>query len=595
MTDVLTITWQYLTDYAVATDPSSREQAEWPPHPARVFMALAAAWFESDPGELALDHERFDLAEEAAALRWLEGLDKPTLLLPITRSDQVRTSVTVYVPVNDKIDSGATTLQSAPNFTRSRQARTFPRCYVGPSSCHMIWQQADGVRQRIEALDRLCSRVSRIGHSSSLVRVSAVAELPERDVNANELWEPSEGGASAHVRMFSPGLFDALPQLTRIREIENFAELAMRVEDADLEAKKAKVSTDEKRKKAANASLKNAKQTFERELGQKWKLGLSPPPRLRPNIGAWSGYRLLDGAQSLDHAGHTQQFDSELLILARSNGPQLPITSTALVMKAFRGAILANSGIQPIPEWVSGHHSDGAASVSEQGHLALLPLPFVSHPHADGRLLGVAIAFPRDVPRQERAKLLGPLLLAFDTIEPKVVTLRFGSLGVWELRKADWNETRQALQPETWTALPGGARVWASVTPVVLDRFPKSERAKPTEREAWETEVRQILGDACGRVGLPTPLRIDIGSSCWHAGAARAYPKVRRLRGTNAETDLSARLGEAFPHYPAKRGSASRPQLHVRLEFMEPIVGPIMIGAGRFMGYGLLKPLRNSQ
>ena len=594
MTNSLTITWEYLTDYAVATDPSSREQAEWPPHPARVFMALAAAWFESDLGEHALDQERLALEEEAAALRWLEELDKPTLLLPITGSDQERTAVTVYVPVNDKIDSGATTLQSAPSFTRSRQARAFPKHYVGPSSCHMVWQQADDVRQYIEALDRLCSRVSRIGHSSSLVRVSAMAQLPDRDAESNELWEPSESTASAHLRMFSPGLFDALPQLTRISEIEKFAELAMWVEDADLEAKKAKVSTDEKRKKSANASLKNAKQEFERELGQKWKHGLSPPPRLRPNIGSWSGYRLLSGNQSNGHVRHTQ-FDSELLILARTDGPPLPITSTALVIKAFRGAILANSGIQPIPEWVSGHNSDGSASVSEQGHLALLPVPFVGHPHADGRLLGVAIAFPRAVPRHERAKLLGPLLLKPGTIEPKEVTLRFGSLGAWELRKAEWNETRQALQPETWTALPGGESVWASVTPVVLNRFPKADRAKPAQREAWEAEVRQILGDACERVGLPIPLRVDIGSSCWHSGAPRAYPKVRRLRGNHAETDATAQLGEAFPNYPSKRSSASRPQLHVRLEFLEPIVGPLMIGAGRYMGYGLLKPLRNSQ
>ena len=45
----LTIAWEYLTGYAVATDPTSRDRAEWPPHPARVFMALAAAWFETEP------------------------------------------------------------------------------------------------------------------------------------------------------------------------------------------------------------------------------------------------------------------------------------------------------------------------------------------------------------------------------------------------------------------------------------------------------------------------------------------------------------------------------------------------------------------
>ena len=33
----LAIAWEYLTGYAVATDPSTRDRAEWPPHPARVF------------------------------------------------------------------------------------------------------------------------------------------------------------------------------------------------------------------------------------------------------------------------------------------------------------------------------------------------------------------------------------------------------------------------------------------------------------------------------------------------------------------------------------------------------------------------------
>ena len=33
----------FITGVAVMTDAASREKAEWPPHPARVFMALVAA------------------------------------------------------------------------------------------------------------------------------------------------------------------------------------------------------------------------------------------------------------------------------------------------------------------------------------------------------------------------------------------------------------------------------------------------------------------------------------------------------------------------------------------------------------------------
>ena len=49
----LSLVIEYLTGYAVATDAANREQAEWPPHPARVFMALAAAHFETEPANTA--------------------------------------------------------------------------------------------------------------------------------------------------------------------------------------------------------------------------------------------------------------------------------------------------------------------------------------------------------------------------------------------------------------------------------------------------------------------------------------------------------------------------------------------------------------
>ena len=45
---------RYLNGWAMAAADGARKvQAEWPPHPDRVFMALAAAWFETgeDPEE----------------------------------------------------------------------------------------------------------------------------------------------------------------------------------------------------------------------------------------------------------------------------------------------------------------------------------------------------------------------------------------------------------------------------------------------------------------------------------------------------------------------------------------------------------------
>lgn len=594
MSSGLTIGWEYLTGYSVATDPSARGKAEWPPHPARVFMALAAAWFESSPEPTATLDDQADHSAEADALRWLEGLGEPQLITPHMESESVRTSVTVYVPVNDKIDPGSTSLQSASAFTRNRQAREFPRRFVGDQPCYLHWPIALNVSARIDALDRLCMKVTRIGHSSSLVRMWTSTEPPSTQEPAYDRWRPSEVNSKAHIRVVTAGLFDALPNLTQIANIEAFAQAVWQVEDAEAESFRAKVSNDAKLKKATNAELKLAKGRFEEQTGKQWKKGISPPPRLRPTVGMWSGYDLNSSAESVVRLDHSN-FDTDLLILARTDGPQLPIGSTLQISRALRGAILANCKIDPIPEWISGHLANGEPSSNPSGHAALLPLPFVGHQHADGRLMGVAIAFPRQVDRRERGSVFGPLLLDPVTLEPRPMNLRLGRLGVWEICKADWSDNRQALTPETWTAMPQGARCWASVTPVVLDRFPKSKRSDPNQRESWQTEVQDIIADSCSRLGLPKPTQIDLGSTCWHLGSPRAYGKHRRLRGTQADGVSDTSLGEYFSSYPAKNNNASRPQVHVRIEFAKPVLGPIILGAGRFMGYGLLKPWRPSR
>jgi CRISPR-associated protein Csb2 len=39
---------RYLMGWAMAaSDGQEKQRVEWPPHPDRIFMALAAAWFET--------------------------------------------------------------------------------------------------------------------------------------------------------------------------------------------------------------------------------------------------------------------------------------------------------------------------------------------------------------------------------------------------------------------------------------------------------------------------------------------------------------------------------------------------------------------
>ncbi|MDE3156901.1 MAG: type I-U CRISPR-associated protein Cas5/Cas6 [Acidobacteriota bacterium] len=585
----LTVAWEYLTGCVVATDPTARKRVEWPPHPARVFMAMAAAWFETAPVSSSTEAERGDYQAEGDALRWLEALEEPELWLSPAEAANERSAVTTYVPVNDKAGPAAAALQCAPAMTRSKQPRTFPSLYVGNTPCALHWADADGLGAHREALARVCAKVTRIGHSSSLVRMWLADSQEHTAVCGLERWQPGDMMARFHARRFSSGLLDSLPSQTQISRIETFAELFWRIKDARRAVEEARASSDSAAKRAASQRLKDARQSYEKNFGQPFRESASPPPRLRPKIGLWTGYRRADTGRAPAAVAHSL-FDTELLVLTQTAGPQLPVASTLAVGKALRDLIMSRSGIQPVPAWISGHRADGSPDDHAAGHLAILPQPFVGREHADGHLLGMALAFPQGVGRNERGGVLGPLLVD-EYGEPRDVTLTLGALGVWTLRKRNWSEPRVALQPETWTAHPGGTLAWASVTPVVLDRFPKADRSDPRQRMAWEQEVRAIVAEACTRIDLPRPIHIDIDTTSWQLGAPRAVTKRRRLRGASTSgARAGAALGDGFPDYPLKGTRAPRPQIHVFLQFAEPVCGPIVLGAGRYRGYGLLKP-----
>lgn len=509
----LTIGWEYLTGRCVATDPASRKHAEWPPHPGRVFMALAAAHFETGK-------ER----AEAEALRWLETLGDPELGLPDFFSR--REVVDCYVPVNDVAGPSTAILQSASGLTRGRKERTFPTVWVGDAFCFLRWPDADpeAVEGHRSALELLCAKVTRIGHSSSLVRMWVADEMPS--TGSMETWIPDDQLAELRARRVSEGTLDLLDRHFKARD------------------------------------------------------------PIRPKLGFWTGYRnnKVELTPSVQHTN----FDTDLLILTKVEGPQLPLESSLAATRALRGAIMAHI-VSDIPDWVSGHKPNSEPLRNDNQQMAQIPLPFIGSEYADGHLMGLGLIFPRSISRAERGRALGSLLLE-SSGQPRTITLTLGALGVWKLIKRDWTEARLALKPETWTANAQGSTTWATVTPMVLDRFPKCDMIR--EREGWESEVAGIITKSCVRLGLPEPLEIRFGTTSWQLGSPRAIGKRRRLRGHSELPVTDAALGDGFPIYPAKGGNGARPQLHVCVRFAKPVVGPILLGAGRFLGYGLCKPLR---
>src|SRR5205823_3917816 len=133
--------------------------------------------------------------------------------------------------------------------------------------------------------------------------------------------------------------------------------------------------------------------------------------------------------------------------------------------------------------------------------------------------------------------------------------LHIRELGDWRLEAQDEEAISQTLRPATWTR---PARVWRTVTPILLDRFPKKKGP----------DVEEILAASCVRIGLPRPVCVDHGPY----SAVTGVPPVAAFR--------LRRSGE----------ERSRWGVHVRLEFGADVRGPVLLGAGRYFGLGLMRP-----
>ncbi len=509
---------RYLCGWAMATHPADRNRPEWPPHPDRVFMALAAAHFET--GESAVERE---------ALEWLEKQSPP---LVVASPAFTRDIVTSYVRVNDtqiprwklgkepsakQMKSGLALL---PEF-RSRQPRSFPLAIPDDDAAYLVWPNSRPTDEHRDMLMALCRKVTYVGHSASLVQMWV-------DDHIQDACELAPAGGMRRIHEPDSGL---APQRLRIPGAGRLASL------------RARFSAEQ-----------------------------------RPTAGLWTGYREATSLVAAP-AERTTIFDPNLIVLRflrHKNGRRLGLESTLLLTAELRRQLLNAAGERPA-EWLSGKKPDGTKS--ESPHLAFAPLPHVGHDHADGHLLGVAMILPRGVSVEEQRQFLGSFLLQgkrSDEGSWSVLSISLGELvGTWEIQVDDRDSFERPvnLRPETWTEWwcaetqrGEPTRNWATITPIVLDRHPKSLE-----------DTAEIIATACERVTATSfapglrPESIDIRP-------------ISRFEGVgHARRD--------FPPLPERFGKSVRSHVHATIMFSEPIRGPLLLGAGRYLGYGFCRPL----
>ena len=195
-----------------------------------------------------------------------------------------------------------------------------------------------------------------------------------------------------------------------------------------------------------------------------------------------------------------------------------------------------------IDSFVLGHTAPAAL-----GHrLSFVPLPSVGHPYSDGGI--------------RRALVVEPPVTAPDT----------AALDLLRVKLSGWTLTDETRTPRAVLVPPnsakkvlpfylGTAKFWQSVTPVILH----GHNAARGRISLAKTD--RLLRQAFEAAGIPENVLASI-----------TFQQAPYWAGTEGAAAIRV------PHHLVQW-----PRLHVRVEFSEPVRGPVLAGIGRHCGVGL--------
>lgn len=551
---------ELLSGRYAATVYNDRDRAEWPPHPARFFSALVGAWAEGDP-------EASDGRDEERFLRWLEIQDAPVILADAVADASPRQVAPVFVPVND------VTVLSHPSREKLDEAEL--AATSAPAEKERKKADKEVAKLREKLLKDTEKAVAVPAKFSDTDRQAAEALLPDRRtkqprtfpvVTPRQPWFAFVWSAAALPPELQAGAERLLARLVRLghssSQVRAIVPSPARL--STIEASTERYAADEERGRmvvrwVAPGQVDRLAAAFERHR--------ETEPRVLP--ARFVPYR--EGADDESAPVPRSSFEDDLVVLAQVSGPRLPMESSAGVANQLRRALIAAAD-QPVHPAVSGHTPDGG--VTREPHLAIAPLPLVMGPHPDGAILGIALVLPRSLDGDARrgvVRAVGRLERAGQRSpeDDAAIRLHLGAAGTITLRRVEWGEDpRRTLQPWTWTR---PSRTWASATPVALDRNPGELHDRdPKRRSAAHAASEVLLRNAIERIGLPDPAAVDVVRSSVLPGSADSH---------------------RYPRFPAAAHKVQRVLVHVRVRFREPVRGPVLLGAGRFLGLGLLLPV----
>ncbi|MHB1988048.1 MAG: type I-G CRISPR-associated protein Csb2 [Acidimicrobiales bacterium] len=549
---MLAVEIDLLTGRYSATRHNDRHRPEWPPHPQRLFSALVAIWADADePDPL-----------EREALEWVETLAAPEIRCSAAFA---RSAIVSFVPVNDA--SVARDLSAI--YERHLQAR----------SGLEATREAPNLKDLAKAERELAKVEAKIVEDSRKASATGTKESPGtiaeglRVLPDKRGWQPRSYPTAIPD---DPKVVFAWPDVTSRPElVARLDHMLARVHRIGHSSTLVSCRVIESPGEPTlipdpdgAESLRVPGPGLLAELERAYATHHGSEPRALPT--RYATY----GAPRPTKVQYRSALAGDWVVLEHLTGRQLPLRRASELASAVLRAIMSHAP-EPISELISGHVArsagadrNGSTRPLQRPHLAVLPLAFAGAPHADGSIYGVALALPAEVDSEDRAQLF-EALSRWSASQPGAdgLPLAFGSGNrlslTWRAEPSD----RAVLRRTTWCH---ASRQWATVTPVALDRHPGDLHARnPARRARAEREAIASVVAACKHIDLPDPALVEIDRESFLVGVPSA---------------------SSFPAFGSGSGP-SRALVHVRLRFADPVVGPVVLGAGRYRGMGLTKPL----
>lgn len=205
-------------------------------------------------------------------------------------------------------------------------------------------------------------------------------------------------------------------------------------------------------------------------------------------------------------------------------------------------------------EIISGHPADSRGK-TEKPHLARIPLANIGWKHSDGKLLGCALILPN--------RCGNSVFQEVRKVAKEVKNLTVGGFGVWNVEVVDDPEYEGRKSLDLSRYFKPSSKFWTTVTPVLFDDLPN----RPNSNQSY-----RILHGSFSKQGLPEPV----------------FGKSRQL---NHAVIKGVPRSQDFNIKNFRKPGDRRPWTHLTVEFEEPVAGPVIVGALRFFGLGLMMPV----